>query len=185
MATTIQRDTAEELRRLWEIADRRERDLGEELTEVRADKAAYERVIANHPIEGDEAKQAKLQHSHIRPRLLAHCATHEEAFREIANRSGGIVRVSEASRLVHDAGLSRGKVTSINSSMSNRLESHEEWEHVGPGTFRLLTYKGESANEKGDEQWLIELSTTDSGDVSLPLYQGDEGSEVSLGLMTA
>ena len=129
----IQPTTAEDLQQLWEEADRQERMLEEELAEIRADQAAYERIIARKPVKDNEVGPAKLHHAHIRPRLLAHCATHWAAFRAIAERSGGIVRINEASRLVHAAGLSKGKASSINSSMSTHrcqlIDVYQACEH--------------------------------------------------------
>ncbi len=185
----IQPTTAEDLQQLWEEADRQERMLEEELAEIRADQAAYERIIARNPVKDNEVGPAKLHHAHIRPRLLAHCATHLEAFRAIAERSGGIVRINEASRLVHAAGLSKGKASSINSSMSTRLASIDEWEYVNPGTYRLLTYEGNGGDdeigEQGGEQWLAESYPTGDGDASPRTCPANEATVVALGRITA
>ena len=170
----IENTTLQDLRKIWEEANRKTQMLEEELAQSRAEQAACELIISLHTVKDNAVGQANLHHAHILPSLLMNCATHEEAFREIAQRSYGTVRVSEASRLVHAAGLSKGKASSIVSSMSTRLANSDDWEYVDPGTFRLLAYESmdisspePNDDDIRDEQWPEESLPT-GDDVASP-----------------
>ncbi|MCE2501846.1 MAG: hypothetical protein J4G13_13435 [Dehalococcoidia bacterium] len=132
--------TAEDLQRFWEECDRKQRLLERDLAEVMADKAACERLLSRTRPESKTASESVLYHAHILPSRLADCQTQMAAFRQIAIDSGGIVRVSEASRLVHAAGLSKGKVSSIASSIPKKFLESDEWEYMEPGTYRLVAH---------------------------------------------
>lgn len=132
--------TAEDLRRICEECDRAESQLEKELADVRAERAAAQLLLARHPAAHDDTRPGTLAHAHVRSSALARCSTQMEAFKEIARRSGGIVRLTEASKLVHDAGLSQGKVSSIVSSMPRKFLERGEWEWVDPGIYRLMEY---------------------------------------------
>ena len=132
--------TAEDLRRICEECERAETQLEKELADVRAERAAAQLLLARHPAADYEARPGTLAHAHVRLSALARCPTQMDAFKEIARRSGGIVRLTEASRLVHDAGLSQGKVSSIVSSMPRKFLERGEWEWVDSGIYRLLEY---------------------------------------------
>ena len=130
----------------------------------------------------------KLFHAHIRPTALPHCATHMEAFKEIARGSGGAVRMSEAGRLVKEAGLSKGKASSITSSMYNRVESSTEWEYLEPGTYHLVEYAGDAHSDDvahEEEPRPDEPSMTDNYTASRRSSPYDAVSEVALGRITA
>ena len=184
----MENTTLQDLQRMWEEASRKIQILEKELTKHRAEQAACELIISIHTVKGKTAERSKLHHAHILPSQLINCTTHEEAFLEIAQRSHGIVRMSEAGRLVHAAGLSKGKASSIVSSMSTRLESSDSWEWLAPGTYRLLTYTGTDIrspepndNDTGDEQWPAELYPTDDEDTSSHIYptNGETEAKVS------
>ncbi|MCY4558328.1 MAG: hypothetical protein OXF79_18525 [Chloroflexi bacterium] len=136
--------TAEDLKRFWDECDRRARLLEQDLAEVRADMDACERLLSRYRPDSRAASEVALFHAHILPSRMAGCLTQMEAFKAIALDSGGVVRVGEASRLVHAAGLSKGKASSIASSMPKRLNESEEWEYLEPGTYRLLTFNDEA-----------------------------------------
>ena len=133
---------AEALRRIWEKNDRTKCQLEKELVDTKARMAALELILTEYAPTADVATDATLRHAHVRPSRIAHCDTQIAAFKEIAQLSEGIVRVSEGSRLVHEAGLSKGKVTSIASGIRHKFDASDEWELAGPGTYRLLTYTG-------------------------------------------
>ena len=134
--------TAEDLRRIWDACDRLEHQLVQELADVRAEKAACELLLTRHVTVKNTAPSGTAAHAHIRPSSLAQCATQMDAFKEIARRSGGIVRLTEACKLVHAAGLSNGKVSSIVSSMPRKFLEKGEWEWADSGVYRLLKHGG-------------------------------------------
>ena len=135
-------DQAEALRRVWEANHRTMCQLEKELVEARERMAAVELLLAEYAPTDAVSADSTLCHAHVRPSRIAHCETQLAAFKEIAQLSGGVVRVGEASRLVHEAGLSKGKVQSISSGIRHKLDASDEWEYAAPGTYRLLTYTG-------------------------------------------
>ena len=165
--------TAEDLQRLWEEAVQKEQMLEEELAEVREEKAAYVLIMTRNAVRDSEAGRSQLYHAHIDPRVLRGSRTQAEAFERIAERSDGIVRVGEASRLVHAAGLAKGKVSSVNSSMSAQLGRSPNWEWVAAGTYRWLHYESSDdgdleLDDNGGEECPGEPCPTDTGDASDP-----------------
>ena len=99
-------------------------------------------------------------HSHIDPRDLATAKTHKEALRMIACLSGGRIKLADAARLVHSAGLSSAaKPSGVKSSLYGQLSTDEDWESEGEGTglYRLLIYTpaqkdGVPAHASGTDQ---------------------------------
>lgn len=171
--------TEADLHRIWEEGERKVQVLEQELVRVKNEMAACELLLSNHKTNGNAKGSETLAHAHIRPNTLVRCTSHMDAFREIARRSGGVVRMSEAGRLVKEAGLTKGKASSITSSMYTRLNASDEWEYVEPGTFRLLAYVNDDPEPNGQEgeEWQGELSTTVNGDVS-PRISPDDGALV-------
>ena len=157
--------TAEDLRRIWDACDRAERQLERELADVRAEKAACALLLARHAADDSTTTSATPAHAHIRLSSLAHCATQMEAFKEIARQSGGIVRLTEASRLVHGAGLSSGKVSSIVSSMPRKFLEKGEWEWEDAGIYRLVSHPDPALGTPEE--------STDTPKLDEPLFDGD------------
>ena len=150
----ISMTTAEDLQRFWDERDRKARLLEQELVEVRADMEACERLLSRYRPGSNAVSEPVLFHNHVHPSRLTDSLTQMEAFKRIALDSDGIVRVSEASRLVHAAGLSKGKASSIASSIPKRLLESDEWEYMEPGTYRLVTYMNtdpDATEEKTDD----------------------------------
>ena len=155
---------AEELRRIWEKSHTTACQLEKQLAEIRAGMAALETVLAHYaPVDGGTPETTP-SHGHIRTDRIASCGTHLAAFKEIAMLSGGIVRVAEASRLVHEAGMSQGKARSIASGIRHKLLASDEWEYVEPGTYRLLTFndeaeatadEAEAVDDQADEETVV------------------------------
>ena len=87
----------------------------------------------------DEATSAPLPDTpSIDVEFIRKCRTQREALREIAKRNGGVVRAKDAAPLILEAGLSKGKLTSVVSTTHNLLNSGDEWEYIEPGTFKLV-----------------------------------------------
>ena len=125
--------TAEALRRIRDDCARKAELIEAEIRELQADREACERLLARYWSDEPNAR-----HAHISPSHLLGCRSQMDAFRVIARFSRGEVRVSEAGRLVHAAGFSKGKASSVITDMYNRLKRSDEWELAAPGTFRLL-----------------------------------------------
>ena len=156
--------TAEDLQRVLEQWDRKARLLEKELADIRADIEAGARLLARHAPAERSAAEPPTFHAHIPPSRLAECPTQMEAFKRIACDSGGTVRVTEASRLIHAAGLSKGKASSVASSMPRKLFESDEWEYLEPGTFRLLACddeveaaadEAEAVDDQADEETVV------------------------------
>ena len=87
----------------------------------------------------DEATSAPLPDTpSIDVEFIRKCRTQREALREIAKRNEGVVRAKDAAPLILEAGLSKGKLTSVVSTTHNLLNNGDEWEYIEPGTFKLV-----------------------------------------------
>ena len=69
---------------------------------------------------------------------LEHCGTQHEALLKIAQLSEGVIKVRHAADLIREAGLSKGKKASTQSTLHNLLSKRPEWDYVEPGVFRLV-----------------------------------------------
>ena len=118
-------------------------------------------------------------HAHIRPSQLAHCKSQTEAWIEIARRSGGFARPSDAAQLFLEAGLSQGKRRSVVSTGTNYMIDSDDWQRTEAGTFRYLAYDPQNDDGPGEDQWLEEHSMNANG-VALPLISPD-GAELAVG----
>ncbi len=70
---------------------------------------------------------------------IANCKTQPEVLYAYAKVNNGVVHYSKAAQLVLDAGLSKAKLKSIQSTLHNYLSNHkEDWVWVDSGQFRLI-----------------------------------------------
>ncbi len=78
--------------------------------------------------------------------------TQIEALERIARENGGILKTADAKPILMAAGLTRGKPRNIGSHIYHMLLNSENFERIGKGTFRLLTYRphGEGETEERD-----------------------------------
>ena len=82
--------------------------------------------------------RGQLRHLHISLEKIRCCRTQRQACQVIAEYSGGIVAVSETSKIIAAAGLSQGKVASIRSSIDHQMNANPNWEWAAPGLYRLV-----------------------------------------------
>ena len=68
---------------------------------------------------------------------IMHCRNQREILREYALRNGGYARLSDVATLVVDAGKSRGKRSSVRSTLNNYCRDSDEWAYSEPGVYRL------------------------------------------------
>ena len=175
---------AEWSKELQNLTARREA-LDERIAEIALNVQACERVL-----EADAEKRRGQfdggTYAHVDIEQVARCATQMDAAAFIAQASGGIVRVSEAGRLVHAAGLSRGKVTSVIATLSNRMSTSDEWEYKEPGTFRYLLYQEDERQDDAeeDECQRDENYPTDGGVESPDISQESPATPVAVGQIT-
>ena len=81
-------------------------------------------------------ERSALYHAHIKPEDLTGCKTQRAALEQIALISDGMVKVVEASQLILDAGLSKGRKASvIATSHRTMTEDEKTWTWVAPGLF--------------------------------------------------
>ena len=77
-------------------------------------------------------------HGRTRPEDIKGCQTQIEAARLMAIRNDGILLLTPASNMILAARLSEGKLSSVRSSLHNRMSTSDEWEYLEPGKFRYL-----------------------------------------------
>ena len=119
----------------------REEHLEKELADVRERKEVAEKF--RHVYDAWAAEKVPeptsegKRHNHLGPQDITHCTSQHEALKEIARLSGGLVNPTEAASIVLDAGLSRGKKSSVVSTLSGYLSKDDTWEWVDAGVYRL------------------------------------------------
>ena len=70
---------------------------------------------------------------------INHCQTQREAGYVIAEINGGHIDLKSAAPVIKAAGLSKGMLNTIVSSLHNFMSNSEDWNYTGPSTFELLT----------------------------------------------
>lgn len=100
------------------------------------DIQAVERTITL--LTGEPSEEGEVLHGKTRPIDIEDCQTQIEAARLMALRNGGILLLTPASKMILAAGLSEGKLSSVRSSLHNRMSTSDEWEYLEPGEFRYL-----------------------------------------------
>ena len=80
------------------------------------------------------------------------CKTQREVLYLYAKANGGFVHVGKVSHMIHDSGMSKGKYSSIRSTLHNMMTKQaNEWEWVEPGIFRLKSANGVYSKQIVDE----------------------------------
>ena len=102
----------------------------------------------------------KDRHSHIDVEKLRGLQSQRDALIVIARLTEGIVRSTEAGRLLEKAGLTEAKPSSISPATYRLLNDDEEnWEWVEPGTFRLKWFEPEPGAQATSE---VEVETEEA-----------------------
>ena len=154
--------------------------LDAQINEADRNIEACERVLELDATRRREQFEGNKSHGHVDIGQLAACATQMDAAELIAQSSEGVVRVSDAGRMIHAAGLSRGKVSSVIATLSARMGSGVDWEYVEPGTFRFLRYVKRTDEEEG-ETCPEECYPTDGDGELLRTSQESEVTPVEVG----
>ena len=68
---------------------------------------------------------------------IMHCRNQRGILREYALRNGGYARLSDVASLVVEAGKSRGKRSSVRSTLNNYCRDSDDWVYSEPGVYRL------------------------------------------------
>ena len=68
---------------------------------------------------------------------IMHCRNQREILREYALRNGGYAPLSDVATVVVEAGKSRGKRSSVRSTLNNYCRDSDEWVYSEPGVYRL------------------------------------------------
>ena len=69
---------------------------------------------------------------------IAHCRTQREASYIIAAKNGGPIDLKSAALVIKAAGLSKGMVGTVVSSLHNFMSNSGDWVYSGPSQFRLV-----------------------------------------------
>ena len=103
----------------------------------------------------------------ISPDEVRACASQREVLHLYARTHGGVVHVGRVARMIFDSGISKGKYSSIRSTIHNKMTKlSDEWEWVEPGIFRLKSQNGayiESA-QSAFRHFVSEYSNVESTD---------------------
>ena len=83
-------------------------------------------------------------------RDIAHCSTQREAARVIAEVNGGDIDLKSAAKVIKAAGLSKGMVGTVVSSLHNFMSNSGDWVYSGPSQFRLVA--GQKAESKDNDK---------------------------------
>ena len=71
------------------------------------------------------------------------CASQREVLHLYANAHSGLVHVGRVARMIYNSGMSKGKYSSIRSTLHNKMTKlPDEWEWAEPGIFRLKSQNG-------------------------------------------
>ena len=102
-------------------------------------------------------------------RDIAHCSTQREAARVIAEVNGGDIDLKSAAKVIKAAGLSKGMVGTVVSSLHNFMSNSGDWVYSGPSQFRLVA--GEEAESKDNDKpsSVLEKSSGTHGAAGGPL----------------
>lgn len=88
---------------------------------------------------------------------ISHCETQREAAYVIAEINNGDIDLKSAAPVIKAAGLSKGMLNTIVSSLHNFMSHSEDWVYTGPSAFKLVVRRKvapKSASEPnfGDEK---------------------------------
>ena len=97
---------------------------------------------------------------------IAHCKNQRAASYIIAKMNGGVIDLKTAAVVIEAAGLSKGKRSTIVSTLHSFMTKAADWDYAKPSTFKLVTGRG-SVSEVG--------SMTDSSDGDSPEGNAVEG----------
>ncbi len=84
----------------------------------------------SHSVEGRPYAQSLVEE-------VRECFTQADALRQIAYRNGGVVRVREAKRLLHESGRWSGSEDSIRATITRLLRRGSDWVPMGKGAYHL------------------------------------------------
>lgn len=72
---------------------------------------------------------------------IIHCRTQREAGYAIAEVNGGYIDLKSAAPVIKAAGLSKGMLNTIVSSLHHFMSHSDDWRYTGPSAFELLTFR--------------------------------------------
>ena len=93
--------------------------------------ASYQEFLGDVPSVGLDAGES------ISAEELGKFRNQREALRYLAEMNGGILRVRDAARLIHDSQLSRGSLPNVRSALLRYVKESDEWVAEGKGWVRL------------------------------------------------
>ena len=94
---------------------------------------------------------------------IAHCRTQREASYIIAAKNGGSIDLKSAAPVIKAAGLSKGMLNTIVSSLHNFMSNSGDWVYSGPSRFQLVAGR-ESEPEAGPDTDSSDSDTPETGD---------------------
>lgn len=94
---------------------------------------------------------------------ILHCRTQREAGYVIARKNGGSIDLKSAAPVIKAAGLSKGMLNTIVSSLHNFMSNSSDWDYFGPSRFQLVAGR-ESEPEAGPDTDSSDSDTPETGD---------------------
>ena len=101
-------------------------------------------------------------------RDITHCSTQREAARVIAEVNDGDIHLKSAARVIAAAGLSKGLVSTIVSSLHNFMSNSADWGYSGPSKFRLVSGQEALSKNSDSPSLVIERVGETHGAVGVP-----------------
>ena len=101
-------------------------------------------------------------------RDITHCSTQREAARVIAEVNDGDIDLKSAARVIAAAGLSKGLVSTIVSSLHNFMSNSADWGYSGPSKFRLVSGQEALSKNSDSPSLVIERVGETHGAVGVP-----------------
>lgn len=134
----IAQQTVVDVRTLRASLRQRNDELDAELKQVSAQLASVDQTLKLlEPLAGNGHHTASV--ADITVDDIKHCKTQAEVLRAYAQLNGGVVNITAATDLIVKARMSKGKRSSVRSTMYNYVSKHpDKWQWVAPGNFQRV-----------------------------------------------
>lgn len=106
-------------------------------------------IIPTRPLGGGQAVERRPTPPSYQLARRLQGLTHNEALMLIAKENGGTIRPADAKDILIAAGLTKGKPRNVATHVYHLLSRSEQFEHVSPGTFRLVEWPDDESGTLG------------------------------------
>ena len=120
----------------FEKAEARQKEAAKDLLAVRRTMRLANPDYDEHP---DPLPDAEITHGDMPLSDLKGCLTKQEAMIKMAKANNGVLMALPAAKMIVGIGLSTSKPKDLAANITTQLHNDDQWEHAGPGMFRLVT----------------------------------------------